>query len=631
MVHYGAVVPKPVSTVNKLKNSGVVAVPVALALVGAFAVFGSGGMEAITTGMKQFTPTGFTVNADNIFESTRFDKTGSDTGGQLNKFLGNKAYSNQKHLNKLWEGTAAEDIPDHTWIQEESWLMHGADAYEQNKESGLCEGMGHDCQKHLMDYNSETSWQCQDTVCELGIDTQIGRLISGVKILYTPDTITDASIEVLKPEGWMPVADLNVPVTSDFGPAKPGNATVQFVGNFARYWRIVGIKGVKGTPTIQDLFFYTEPTRSPTLSPTESPTQSPTQSPTLPTMSPTVSPTAHPSTSPTMAPSANPSTTPTMAPSANPSVSPTANPSTSPTMAPSANPTASPTKAPTIHPCNDGTHECDKVSGGGICVVEGNNDYKCVCAKAYYCVASCDGPGDAHKGHRCVLTAAPTAAPSVSPTASPSVSPTKSPSMSPTKSPSASPTMAPSAAPSASPTTQAPSVSPTQNPTALYTWMEQAIWISDDEEQCPGVNCPKNSMDADIDSYWECDQVASAPAKRTSALYTDSCKLHFKFSSELNITGIKVLAIDGSISDATFARESIVMHKDLYPVPSFEDIAGIDINTGGLGNNTINFVSVVGTDFALHDIHSPVGYTGRPGIRSLLFRVVNDVGLHTTY
>lgn len=99
----------------------------------------------------------------------------------------------------------------------------------------------------------------------------------------------------------------------------------------------------------------------------------------------------------------------------------------------------------------------------------------------------------------------------------------------------------------------------------------------------------------------------------------------------MNITGIKILAIDGSISDATFARETVVMHKDLYPVPSFEDIAGIDINTGGLGNNTINFVSVVGTDFALHDIHSPLDFKGRPGIRALLFRVVNDVGLHTTY
>merc|ERR1719157_231400 len=91
--------------------------------------------------------------------------------------------------------------------------------------------------------------------------------------------------------------------------------------------------------------------------------------------------------------------------------------------------TSFPTKAPTIHPCNDGSHGCDK-STGGICYPTTGNGWTCACANTHWCSAGCSQP---HTGHTCIkVTATPTTYPTPSPTTYPTPSPTPTPTPSPT-------------------------------------------------------------------------------------------------------------------------------------------------------------------------------------------------------
>jgi len=121
---------------------------------------------------------------------------------------------------------------------------------------------------------------------------------------------------------------------------------------------------------------------------------------------------------------------------------PTKVPTKYPTPSPTAQPTTYPTKAPTIHPCNDGSHGCDK-STGGICYPTTGNGWTCACANTHWCSAGCSQP---HTGHTCIkVTATPTTYPTPSPTTYPTPSPTPTPTPSPTPAPTPSPTPAPTA------------------------------------------------------------------------------------------------------------------------------------------------------------------------------------------
>ena len=105
---------------------------------------------------------------------------------------------------------------------------------------------------------------------------------------------------------------------------------------------------------------------------------------------------------------------------------PTKAPYTEPTKTPTTVPTKALTKAPTFHSCTDGSHGCDKQSGG-VCNAVGDG-WECGCAAGYICVDGCESP---HVGHKCKATKAPTKAPTKTPTKAPTKAPTKTPTTTP--------------------------------------------------------------------------------------------------------------------------------------------------------------------------------------------------------
>ena len=192
--------------------------------------------------------------------------------------------------------------------------------------------------------------------------------------------------------------------------------------------------------------------------------------------------------------------------------------------------TTAPTPVP--HPCAGGSHSCDAIGNGGICVEKPNNEWACQCASGFACTAGCSGTHVAHtctiscSGHVCSVgylrgtaatitcgssgcddttccsdeTQVPTAVPTNVPTAVPTmiprmIIPTSSPKViplppsppatvtpstdSPTESPTESPngTLSPSVSGSLSPDTSMPTTSPTDSPTESPTQSPGATLI----------------------------------------------------------------------------------------------------------------------------------------------------------
>jgi hypothetical protein len=137
-------------------------------------------------------------------------------------------------------------------------------------------------------------------------------------------------------------------------------------------------------------------------------------------------------------------------------------PTQAPTVRPTAAPTAAPTVNPTVHPCTNGQHNCDQQTT--TCRPTTSNQFACDCNQGYYRFAGCA----LCSSLMCVLTPAPTVAPTARPTQSPTAWPTLSPIAEPTFNPVAAPTTAPTSLPSASPSS-APTGMPTTAPSAAPT------------------------------------------------------------------------------------------------------------------------------------------------------------------
>eukprot|EP00662_Eupelagonemidae_sp_cell21_P057320 gene57320-biopygen54297 len=74
----------------------------------------------------------------------------------------------------------------------------------------------------------------------------------------------------------------------------------------------------------------------------------------------------------------------------------------------------SPSASPTAHACRDGSHQCDKGTGG-ICNEDGAG-WVCACQPLWVCVSGCAS----HVAHECkMITASPSSSPSTTPTPRP--------------------------------------------------------------------------------------------------------------------------------------------------------------------------------------------------------------------
>ena len=272
-----------------------------------------------------------------------------------------------------------------------------------------------------------------------------------------------------------------------------------------------------------------QPTEDPTSAPSESPSQFPSESPSsAPSNFPTSDPTAHPTADPTRDPTVDPTIDPTNDPTSDPTIDPTVDPTTDPTenptsspsqpptAAPSYSPSVAPSHAPTVPPTMAPTPNCpallvtvndasgfDAAEFDGLYTNNGklNNestwevfqvpdDKNIFYDGTQWIINSFNGSlfqtsdqhitdittkwshsdesGQFNLTIKCVLTAAPIAAP----TSAPTVPPTNAPSQPPTNAPSLAPTLAPSAAPTFVPTTDPttePTVEPTNDPTTEPT------------------------------------------------------------------------------------------------------------------------------------------------------------------
>jgi hypothetical protein len=95
---------------------------------------------------------------------------------------------------------------------------------------------------------------------------------------------------------------------------------------------------------------------------------------------------------------------------------PTVEPTASPRARPVPVPSPAPTLQPTSHPCDNGNHNCEIATAGGVCkkatagwLTGTASGYNCECTDGYWCSGGCSAP---YSGHTCTKkTGTPTAKP----------------------------------------------------------------------------------------------------------------------------------------------------------------------------------------------------------------------------
>jgi len=297
-------------------------------------------------------------------------------------------------------------------------------------------------------------------------------------------------------------------------------------------------------------------------------------------------------------PTNQPTKYPTKSPTPQPTYQPTNQPTNQPTESPTEQPSAAPTPAPTPHPCDDGSHGCDKGTGG-ICykAADGSNGWTCDCAQTHWCSGGCSAP---HTNHECTeVTATPTTYPTPSPTTYPTPVPTTYPTPVPTAYPTSEPTTYPTPQPTTYPTpvpttypTPVPTAYPTPEPTSYPTPAPTELIAP-----CTGLRCARVTVTMTLPEGWD-NQIGGNPhhvADRTHE------RMQHAIARECKVNYLDVVLSEepapeamNTLMTAAISTETPTAVQDFIRSASFKD------NASGESGVSIRLESIFSTDICAH-------------------------------